>query len=62
MSLRFPQSYSFTLKSDAGKFREIVSKVGISVPFTESGGVRGEFLMSNMIKRLKHAFSPFHTS
>ncbi|MDE0471628.1 MAG: hypothetical protein OXH57_06775, partial [Ekhidna sp.] len=42
MSLRSPQSYSFTLKSDAGKFREIVSKIGISVPVMESGGIRGD--------------------
>jgi len=42
MSLRFPQSYSFTLKSDTGRFREIVSEVGISIPFTESGGIRGD--------------------
>ena len=48
MSLRFPQSYSFTLKSDAGKFREIVSDIGISVPIMESGGNRGEFLMSKI--------------
>jgi len=40
MSSKIPQSYSFTLKADSGRFREIVSEIGISVPFVESGSVQ----------------------